>query len=202
MSVIVSSFNMGGIHKTITNTQVVMKNTGKRFILEEEEYEFCPELWDIIKSYALYSNESFHKLMFFRSFHIADRISDLCSNWYLLSHMNLDDETERCEDGRLASAVERILQKNMCTRASPAILKPFFAPKNKNAALRVIKKARKYAAKEAKIDLNDKNLVYFDDIDEYLCESARQKRHNQKSYFKNKKDFYEEILKIEQKHSL
>jgi arsenate reductase-like glutaredoxin family protein len=52
---------------TIKTTPLLFKN-GKTVILEENEYEFCPEIWDYIKSYmGFVSEEQFKYDKWFKS---------------------------------------------------------------------------------------------------------------------------------------
>ena len=54
-SQVVSQVNMHGMYKTIIHSR--HEKSKSKLVIVEKEYEFCPELWNIIKSYLLYDAE-------------------------------------------------------------------------------------------------------------------------------------------------
>jgi hypothetical protein len=49
------------MNTTIVETRITLKN-GKKSVIEEAFYEFCPEIWDNIKSFAMHDKEDFEKI--------------------------------------------------------------------------------------------------------------------------------------------
>lgn len=48
------------MNTNIVETRITLKN-GKKSVIEEAFYEFCPEIWDNIKSFAIWDKETLEK---------------------------------------------------------------------------------------------------------------------------------------------
>ena len=174
---------------SIKQTLTISKK-GKRVIIEENEYEFCEDLWRYIKEFVFYDQK------WFDGYIMPYRVSRLYEAFNSTLHFHHEDKKYQ----KLADAVWKIHQEEYLSSFSRDIgstaLKPFGLPRFKKETLEIIKKGRKAGFKLANFNYRlVKKLVEKGEMDEE--EAFDRARYNTR----NRIQFYKQIEEIEAKQN-